>query len=233
MRDAETYVKKARGVQRTVHKVKSEKPKSAEPTQSSSVRPPASTFFDDAALDRARLEEKKKAAAVEESSERRREASQVFDDVDLDRTRMERSRAVRQRVNAALHVQSADDIRDGLPAEASKVCWGCYGATGKEDYVYCKVCAVRIAVPEEVEAFELGKQSAYITKLIDNKEALLRPECIAAMEKEIRRLFEKVLGKPVCLDSVPENSQVVIAKLLISVKIGKVQRMSRPSKAAW
>ena len=37
-------------------------------------------------------------------------------------------------------------------------------------------------------------------------------------KKEIRRLFGKVLGKPVCLDSVPENSQVVIAKLLISVK---------------
>ena len=131
---------------------------------------------------------------------------------------MDRDRAVRQRVNAALHMQTADDIREGLPVEASSCCWGCHGAVGDEDCVFCKICAVRVAVPEDIENSELGKQTAYITKLLDNKEALLRPECIAAMENEIRRLFEKVLDKPVCLDDVPDHAQVVTAKLLVSVK---------------
>ena len=64
---------------------------------------------------------------------RRKEARQMFDDVDLDRVRMDRDRPIRQRVHAALHVQTADDVRDGLPAEASSCCWGCYGAIGDED----------------------------------------------------------------------------------------------------
>jgi len=63
----------------------------------------------------------------------------------------------------------------------------------------------------------LGRQAAYVTKVVDNAEVMTEAGAKPTL-KEYCRLTETVLRDPVEIENIPANANVVKGKLLISVK---------------